>query len=315
MVTAGEARTEDGRQWRGMIATTRPVRLRDEDRVVTFARTALDGMAQQINEVFVSLNYEHLEFMPPIGRIDNATVIIAEDGESELQITGSDMCNRFVSLARDPFALPSESPDVGSPDLSISIMYEPRNFEDHVAQTIQDDLGDKAHPVERWAQLPPLEFAILIPVVWGAIRFAGAFLDELGRSLGAEIGARIATWSRRSKQPSRTVVFSLRFEIHDGSSINGFVLASSGNVELAVNSALDASEELATIAGIQRQANVLPSMKESAFFLEDGRWHLGWWTDGESVFHTRWFAENQPDVDGVLGHGEAGSADGTARQS
>ena len=43
--------------WKGILASTRPVRLRGEDRVVGFAREALEGMAAQISQGFVPLNY------------------------------------------------------------------------------------------------------------------------------------------------------------------------------------------------------------------------------------------------------------------
>ena len=290
--------------WKGVIASTRPVRLRGEDRIVRFARQALDGMAEQINRDTIPMNYEHLGFLPPIGLIDTATVRESNDGEYELHIEGPMVPAFTVSDKPDfqtAFAHVSEAP---SPELSVRLSYTPRNFADSVATEILDDLGDIAHPEERWAALPPLEFALLIPVVWGATKFAGSFLSALGSSAGDAVATKIASWARRSKRPDRTVVFALKFHLQDGSSICGYVLASQEELREAIGSAMAASEELAVIAGLQNEMELLPALKDAAFFLDDGQWYLGWWTGGDAVFRTGWFEENPPDVDGVLDHGD-----------
>lgn len=300
MVTAGESAQDGERMWRGMIASTRSVRLRGEDRIVKFERTALDDMERQLNEKFMPLNHEHLEFMPPIGRIDVATVRVAEDGESELHVSGSLLQNRVVFLEKDLFVLHHEIPKIDSLDLSVSVVYEPRNFEESVARSIEEELGQHAQPVERWAELPPLEFALFVPVIWGAAKFTGAFLEALGQAAGSALAEKISSWTRRSKQPNRTVVFAVKFQISDYSTICGYVLATQDEIQTAVDRALEASEELAVIAGLQKEKELLPAMKDAVFFLDEGQWHLGWWTDGETVFRTIWFESNPPDVDGVL---------------
>lgn len=87
----------------------------------------------------------------------------------------------------------------------------------------------------------------------------------------------------------------------DGSSICGYELAAKGDVEEATDSMIKASETLAALAGMQNELRLFPAMKEAVFFLDDGQWHLGWWTDGETVFQTEWFERNPPDIDGILG--------------
>lgn len=290
--------------WRGVIASTRPVRLRGEDRTVKFARQALDGMAAQINQDTVPLNYEHLGFLPPIGRIDTATVRETNDGEFELHVEGPVLAAPMAINEPNFQTALAHLPEAQAPELSIELSYTPRNFDDNVAAEILDDLGSIAHPEERLAALPPLEFALLIPVVWGAAKFAGSFLGALGSSAGNALATKIASWARRSKRPDRTVVFALKFHLQDGSSICGYVLASGEELREAIDCALAASEELAAIAGMQNEMELLPAMKDAAFFLEDGRWNLGWWTDGGTVFRAGWFEEYPPDVDGVLDDGD-----------
>ena len=287
--------------WKGILASTRLVRLRGEDRVVGFAREALEGMASQISQGFVPLNYEHLLFLPPVGRITTATVRVADDGESELHIEGHNLSTYAIVDGPDVLAIANDLPEIFSPELSIELNYTPRNFDEDVAREIIEDCGDIARPDERWAELPPLEFAILIPVVWGAAKFAGSLLGALGQATGEALVAKMGSWARRSKQPNRTVIFALKFQLPDGANVCGYVLASPDNFESAIGSVLEASEELAVIAGLQNQTKVFPAMKDAAFFFDEGQWHLGWWTDGESVFCTAWFEGNPPDIDGVLG--------------
>ena len=288
--------------WKGILASTRLVRLRGEDRVVGFAREALEGMASQISQGFVPLNYEHLLFLPPIGRITTATVRVADDGESELHIEGHNLSTYAIVDGPDVLAITNDLPEIFSPELSIELNYTSRNFDEDVAREIIEDCGDIARPDERWAELPPLEFAILIPVAWGVGKFAGSFLAALGRAAGDALATKISSWAQRSSHPDRTVVFAIRFQLHDRSSICGYVLAAQDDLEAAIDGLLEASEMLAAVAGLQKEGRLFPTLKDAAFFLHEGQWHLGWWTDGESVFSTAWFEENPSDVDGVLGN-------------
>ena len=299
------SRPSSQHQSRGVIASTRPVRLRGEDRIVCFTRQALDGMAAQFNQNFIPLNSEHLGFLPPIGRIDTAAVIETDDGEFELHIAGPSLQNFDAVDEPEWESILADPTEASTPELSVKVSYTPRNFDESVAREILDDIRDVAQPDERWSEWPPLEFAFLIPVVWGVTKFAGSFLDELGRAAGNAVATKIGSWVRRSKQPDRTVVLALKFHLPDESSICGYVLAAPGELQGAVDRLLAASEELAVIAGLQKEIVFLPGMKDAAFFLDDGQWHLGWWTDGEAVFRTAWFEANPPDVNGVLGRRES----------
>ena len=291
--------------WKGILASTRPVRLRDEDRVVSFAPEALEGMAAQITQGYIPLNYEHLTFLPPIGRIDNATIHVAYDGESELLIAGRSMPNHRIVDRLDLPSTLDDLPEVSSPELSIRLNYTPRNFDQEIAREILEECGDIADPHERWAELPPLEFVLLIPVVWSAGKFFGSFLSALGKAAGDALAAKISSWARKSKHPSRTIIFALQFELPDGSNICGYVLSTSEQLRVSIDTVLEMSEELAVVAGLQNEMTIFPNLKEAAFFLADGKWHLGWWTDGERVFHTAWLDTNPPDIDGVLGRNES----------
>lgn len=83
--------------------------------------------------------------------------------------------------------------------------------------------------------------------------------------------------------------------------MSGFVIAGVDEVESSVEKALSACESLATVAGLHNDGVFLPEMRKAAFFLEEGKWMLGWWTDGHRIVTTRWFKENPPDAEGVLG--------------
>ena len=207
MATEEAAQEPEQQIWKGLIATTRPVRLRGEDRVVRFAREALDGMAQQYTQKFVALNYEHLEFVPPIGRINFAKVEEAEDGEFELHISGPCLSNHTIGEEPNVLELCADLPEVKLPELSFKLHYEPRNFEDDVSSEIRRDCGEFAVPVERWAALPPLEFAILIPVVWGATRFVGSFLAELGRAAGVAVTKKSLPGQEEASSPTAPSYF------------------------------------------------------------------------------------------------------------
>lgn len=261
--------------WKGILASTRPAKLRGEDRVVSFAPEALERMAAQITKNYIPLNYEHLSFMPPMGRVDNATVYVADDGESELAFSGRRLPSYRIVVGPDLPPMLDDLPKVYSPELSIRLNYTPRNFDEETARQILEECGDIAYPDERWAELPPLEFVLLVPVVWSAGKFFGSFLGALGRAAGDALAAKISSWARKSKDPSRTTIFSLQFELSDGSKICGYVFSKSEQLQTSINDVLEASEDLATIAGLQNEMTIFPSMKTAAFFLADGKWHLG----------------------------------------
>lgn len=309
MTSQEETQTADEQQWKMILASTRPVRLRGDNHVTQFTRSSLDDAAEQVHHNYVPLRVEHLSFMPPIGIMNTAEVQETEDGEAELCVSATSIKKRC--LVGDELDIPQLYADLESaviPEISVELEYDRRNFDNDTITDIQQDFGDIARPVERWSELPPLEYLISIPVVWGAAipvvlgatKFAGAFFDELGRTAGKALSTKISSWTRNSKQPDRTIVFGLRFKLSNGAYVCGYVLPSPDNIEPSVDRMLKESEKLASIAGIQNEHNIFPSMKEAAFFFDE-EWHLGWWTDGESIFYTSWFQENPPDIDGVLG--------------
>ena len=260
-------------------------------------------MVCSIEQSAVWVMVEHLDFLPPLGRQRHARVLEAADGEAELYVqTDVDMPRLLAEVGPNIRDTSNALPSAAAPDLTVRILYDRRNFAPSAADVIEEESGGLAFPVERQAELPPLEWVIAIPVVWGAARFSGAFLDELGRAAGQGLSAKIASWTRKSREPSRTSVLKLDCELPDGAHLAGFLFAAPGEIEPAVDDLFEAAEGLATIAGLQSDRGVLPGMKLAAYFLDEGEWQLGWWTDGNSINITNWFTENPPDVEGVLGH-------------
>ncbi|MYB24182.1 MAG: hypothetical protein F4X37_03585 [Acidimicrobiia bacterium] len=191
------------------------------------------------------------------------------------------------------------------PALSVTTAFSRRNFSRDIATEISQDSDVKATPLERHAALPPLEYVLTILVVWGAMRFVGSFLDELGKAVGQSFATKLSSWSKRSREPERTVIFALSFELPAGGSLDGFILAPAAELESAIDSALSASEQLAEIAGVQNEFCIFPDIKRAVFFLHGSVWRLGWWTDGERTILTEWFRENPPDITGILGNSES----------
>ena len=291
----------DLREYEALVATTRSVQLPGDEFKTSFAREALEDMVRQIEETCVWLNVEHLGFLPPSGRWRHAEIREADDGESELFFRGGELPQYLSDAELDQSPFPADLPVASTPDLSLKLTYDRRNFTPEVAAAIEAESDGLASPVERWAELPPIEYSLVIPVVWGATQFMGSFLKELGRAAGAGLAARIGAWTKRSRQPDRTVVFTLDFELPDGGHVCGFALAPPDDVEVAVDNALLAVEDLAAIAGAVAQLGMLPDVKQAAYFLDGDHWHLGWWSDGERVIRTPWFEANPPDIQGVLG--------------
>ena len=277
--------------------------MRGDDFVTSFSRSALDDMARSIEQSGVWVTVEHLDFLPPLGRQRHARVIEAADGEADLYVQlDGDMPRLLVEDGPNLLDATNALPPAAAPDLTVRILYDRRNFAPGAADVIDKESGGLARPLERHAELPPLEYVVAIPVVWGAVRFFGAFLDELGRAAGQRLSTKVASWTGESRDPSRTAVLKLEFELPDGAHVAGFAFAAPGEVESAMDDLLEAAEGLATIAGLQRDSGVLPGMKLAAYFLDEGEWQLGWWADGAGIAITNWFTENPPDVQGVLGH-------------
>ena len=289
------------RRIEGVVASTRPVQLIGDTYRTRLTRSALQGMAEQMTQGCILINYEHLVFLPPIGRIYGADVIETEDGEAELHIAGAQLPTLAAEDGPSIFQNLADLPTSGVPEVSARLSYDRRNFDPKAASWVERDSQGLASPAERWSVLPLLIFSLSIPVVWAAKRFLGAFLDQLGKTAADELSAKIKSWVKKSKQPDRTVVFELVFECSETTSVSGFTFAGLDEIEATFDAAIGAAGDLATIAALQNEFGFLPGMERAAFFFDGERWQLGWWTDGASVTCTRWLEENPPDVAGVLG--------------
>ena len=296
---------ETGQGW-VRLASTRPVQYRGDEFVTQFTRSALEDMVAQVTATGVWTRAEHLDFLPPLGITRQAEVREDVDGEAELYIRPAfDLLHYTVDeYAYNNFIknlIPS-LPVSGSPDFPVNISYDRRNFTIEESDSIQKESNGLAVPLNRYSEIPPLAFALVIPVVWGAAKFAGAFLEQLGKEAGSALASKISSWASRSKAPERKLVFSLEFVLSDNARLHGFIFANPQEVEKCIKDVLISTENLATIAGIQKEKNIFTDMKQTTFFLVEGEWKLGWWTDGNRVIKTKWFTENPPDVEGVLGH-------------
>lgn len=293
--------TSELREYEMYVASTRPVRLVGDDFDTMLARSALESIVDQVDSKCIWILNEHLEHLPPIGVCKRAEIREAEDGEAELYYYGVEVPKIYGQGLGDLQNIISQLPESDCPDISVELTYSRRNFDQGYGAIIESESNGVAKPVERQSALPPLEFALLIPVIWGASKFLGAFLSKLGEAAFEGLSAKMASWSKRSKDPNRTVVFQLVFRLSDGNEVCGFVLAPPDMVEYAVEEALVASGDLATIAGLLQEQQLLPDMKKAAFFLDGNTWQLGWWTDGSETIITEWFLNFNPDIEGILG--------------
>ncbi len=137
-------------------------------------------MAAQINARGVPFISEHLGFLPTLGYFNRARVRELDDGEYELRA--------------DLTMLPQERGAVG-PSLELSepahawnvkpgveITFDRRNFDPEVSRQIDLSTSDVVRPAERWAELPPLYYAFVVPVLlslrlllgWGLLGSAGS---------------------------------------------------------------------------------------------------------------------------------------------
>ena len=286
---------------RAFVASTRPVQLLGDDFLTQLTRSALENMVEQLGQKDIWCYVEHLDFLPPLGRWREAEIREADDGEAELYFIGRRLPQYVAETTPRLSDRISRLPSSTSPPLSVRLEYDRRSFDPKTATSIEQESGGIASPVERRAEIPPLEYWLIIPVVWGATRFLGSFFDQLGQAAGEALTTKIASWTKKSKQPDRSTVFVLDFRLPDGARLSGFVFAAPNEVGSTIAAALRVSGDLATVAGLQKEDEFLPGMKQAAYFFDGEEWQLGWWTDGECVVLTKWFGANIPNVEGVLG--------------
>lgn len=289
---------------RGM--TTRPVRIAGDQFDTVITRQALEGMARQVREGHVAMTPEHLSYLGPIGRWVDAEVVDLPDGHGELRMYGEFIDSLSPRHTDPPILLQlddlpeSEPPDV----LDLTCSVELRIFEDADHSAIKESAPFALHHQHRWAELPPLEWVIGIPVLWGATKFAGAFFSELGRSSAEAVVEWFKKWSGRAQQNDRDWIVTLRFDLEDGSSVSGYIPVTAHDEQSARDliAALESAGVVASLAGTQSERQILGEVKEVAVIYDhqDG-WQLGWWTDGERVFKTLWFDKNKPAPERFLG--------------
>jgi hypothetical protein len=288
--------------------STRPVRLATGE-VVRFTREALEGMAEQVRTGFIPIVIEHLSLLPPSGRWHSAEVVTADDGADELVLYGHTFRTlRPVGEDPDPWALVPSNRPVASTDVSIaSVGLEPRNFEPAIFEEARDNAPVAVREEQRWSELPPLEWVLVIPVVWGATKFLGSFLDEIGRESARAVFDWVSSLGSRAKDSERDQIITLQFALPGndpiGPLIYGFVPIEAG-AEIATDAlpALDAAAPIAELAGAQAESGVMGDLQRAAFIWKDDAWHLAWWVvDDDAVRVTNWFLANEPDPARFLG--------------
>jgi hypothetical protein len=284
--------------------STRTVELTTGERV-RFAKEALEGVASQVRSSFLPMHVEHLAVLPPVGRWVDAKVVEADDGEFELLMEG-ELIPQLVHRGEDfdPLALmPADTATGEVPKTTLRVLTESRNFEDEDFQAIRRGAPIEVGQENRWASLPPLEWVFVIPVVWGAVRFAGSFFDELGRISAQKVAAWIEVSSKRSREPQRDRLVTLRFDLPGGGFVSGYIVGPhDGDAEAATADGLSAAGALAEWVGAQVELGLIPGLQRAAFVWNEGRWNLAWYvTDGSAVYTTRWFERNAPDATRILG--------------
>ena len=227
-VTREASFRSSGNELWAWVASTRPVQLPGDDFISVIPRSTLENMAAQFAEKTVWCTFQHLSFMPPIGIWQRAEVREREDGEAELHAFGQKLPQHIADSTIDCDKLISRLPASISPSLSVELTYDRRNFDRETGTLIEQETGGLASPVETRSLLPPLIFFLIVSVTWGAKRFFGSFLDELGKEAARTLPSKIKSWTRKSKKPDRILVFVLEFRFGAGASFRGFVFSEPG---------------------------------------------------------------------------------------
>ena len=283
-----------------LLLHTRPVKLKGEDHITVVTKEALDDLADQILTRQIPVTTEHLGFIPQIGVMEDPRVVEASDGAFELWAITRPLPKRTAGEP-DLQAL-AELPTGDCPSLTLGMSFSRRNFSDSDGLAIKDEADIPIESDEKWSAVPPNEFILTVAASWVAMKFAGAFVAELGKQAGGALGAQIASWSKRSKVPERDILFTLEFEVTSQEKIVGYVIAKPDQIEQQVSRALDASEPLASLAAVANKQDLFPDFKTVVYVFDGRSWRLAWWTDGESVAITNWYKQNPPDTTGLLGH-------------
>jgi hypothetical protein len=277
--------------------------------VVRLSLEALEGMAEQVRTGFIPIVIEHLSILPPSGRWHHAEIVEADDGAQELVLRG----RLFRTLSPsgddpDPLALlpPGRSSADVTPVIS-SIGFEPRNFDPMALEHARKSAPVEVEEEHRWSELPPLEWTLAVPVIWGATKFMGSFLDEIGRESARAIVKWIANLATHAKDAHRDRIIALQFELPGGDPIGpliyGFVpIEPTDDITARLLPALEAATDIAELAGAQAELRVMGDLKQAAFIWKDDKWRLAWSVvDDDAVRVTNWFLANEPDPARFLG--------------
>jgi hypothetical protein len=286
--------------------STRPVTMVSGELVV-FTKAALEGIAEQVRTRFVVMQIEHLAVLPPVGRWHDADIVTADDGADELVLRGRLFTPlRPVGADPDPwvtFAASDPRPPAPQRIEIDHVGFEPRNFSATELRSVMANAPVRVEEEHRWSALPPLEWVLAIPVVWGLVRFAGSFLDTLGR----ESAEALVRWLRDSSDHAmgseRDRIVTVRFELQEGTMVLALVpVASTASLEDEVLAALDAAGRVAEFAGAHGTASSFGEVRQAAFLWQAGEWHLAWWVAADDTLRiTNWFLEHEPDPSRFLG--------------
>jgi hypothetical protein len=311
--TASDTRVTEAHTWEdtepiAKALTTRPF-VSTEGVVTQFSRDALDDMAEQVRLGFVLMSIEHLSFLPPVGRWRSAEVVTADDGAAELLLRGK-WFRTLAPAGPDPnpwLSLPSDRPLAQRHGSIAAVEIEPRNFDHSVFEAERKRAPVHVEEQSRWSVLPPLEWVLTIPVVWGLARFTGGFLDEAGAEVARATVDWIARLAGAAKDPGRDRIITLEFELPaeqpTGPRIYAFIpIRADGDITAETLPALEAATPIAELAGAQADLGVLGDLRLAAFIWKDAAWHLAWYVMGDdSVRITGWFRANEPDPARFLG--------------
>lgn len=289
--------------------STRPVRIAGKGHPVGFTEEAMRGVIDQVHRYFLPLSYEHLAFIPPWGRVYEAEIVEADDGERDVVMMARDL-PQYVGpgpesdLDRLLAGLPESEPV----SLDLSVGFERRNYSDVALSKIEEDAPLPLDEHLKWSVLPPIEFILVAAVTWGAVKFAGAFCAELGRAAAQGL----ISWFKRagdaSLEPERDRIHCVSFELGDRRTVDAYILVKhdDDHGEEMMANGFESISAVASFAGLQKESDYLPGLVKAAFIFDGQAWRLGWWTDGTRVNRTQWFESNCPDSSRFLGHGFLG---------
>jgi hypothetical protein len=293
------------RRYRVRALSTRPFQIEGDPFKTSVALRALHDLVNQVRAGVVLATVEHLTYLPPLARWRDGEVVVADDGESELVLEGADL-RQYVPIGPDPQPLAQvatwpEASIVTAP--KIEVHYEARNFSRSDADEFAETCPLPLRETHRWSSLPPLEWLVAVPVTWGAAKFVGAFLDELGHAAGKGLVTWIKAASSRTKEPDRDGLLTFQFDLGASRHVYAVVPFSLGSDSSDIESALRTVGMVAGFAGslVNPKTSPYPDWVRGAFLFDGVTWRFAWWTDGESVYRTTWFEEKGPDPARFLG--------------